>query len=41
MEVEYVKRKVKIRLDKYKWNKPQVVFMLYGKGDSISIDETV
>lgn len=38
--VEYNKRKERIVVDKYKLLKPQVVVMLYGRGDSIMLDDT-
>lgn len=37
--VEYLKRKERVLLDKYKVNKPQILVMLYGKGDSVMIYE--
>jgi hypothetical protein len=37
--LEYIKRKVVLNLDKYQTiNKNQVIIMLFGKGDCISID---
>ena len=36
----YLKRKVTLRLDKYKLPKNQVVIMLFGRGDSVAIDES-
>jgi len=37
----YIKRKVRLQLDKYKLAaNNQVVVMLFGNGDSIAIDET-
>lgn len=38
LALEYLKRKVIIKLDKYEVNKNQVVIMLFGKGDSVSIN---
>lgn len=38
--LEYVKRKVKVPLDKYRAPKNQVIIMLFGKGDSVGLDET-
>ena len=38
INVDYVKRKQRITLDKYKVNKSQILLMLYGKGDSILVD---
>lgn len=36
--VEYKKRKERMLLDKYRLLKPQVVVLLYGKGDSVMVD---
>jgi hypothetical protein len=37
----YIKRKVRVHLDKYKLGaNNQVVIMLFGQGDSIAVDET-
>jgi hypothetical protein len=38
LRLEYIKRKVILRLDKYEVNKSQVIIMLFGKGDSIAIN---
>jgi hypothetical protein len=35
-----VKRKERVVVDKCKLLKPQIVVMLYGKGDSVMIDDT-
>ena len=35
-----MKRKVVNKYEQYKLNIPQVVVMLFGRGDSISLDET-
>lgn len=40
LTLEYLKRKVVMRLDKYELYKPQVVMMLFGKGDSVAINES-
>lgn len=40
LSLTYLKRKVVLKLDRYKLNRDQVVLMLYGKGDSIAIDES-
>lgn len=40
LEIQYIKRKHTVIIDKYKLQKPQIVLMLYGKGDSVLIDET-
>ena len=40
LKMEYIKRKVTNTYPQYKLNSPQVVIMLFGKGDSVSIDES-
>lgn len=40
LSLTYLKRRVVLKLDKYKLNRDQVVLMLFGKGDSIAIDES-
>lgn len=40
LNLVYLKRKVTLRLDKYKLPKNQVVIMLFGRGDSVAIDES-
>ena len=35
----YVKRKVVKRFDQYKLESNKAVLMLYGKGDSVALDE--
>lgn len=38
LTLTYVKRKVEVKLDRHKLAKNQIVLMLYGRGDSVSID---
>ena len=40
LTLDYLKRKVTNSYPQYKLNTPQVVIMLFGKGDSVSLDET-
>lgn len=40
LTLEYLKRKVILKLDKYEVTKNQVVIMLFGKGDCIAINES-
>jgi hypothetical protein len=40
LALEYLKRKVILRLEKYEVFKNQVVIMLFGKGDCVAVDET-
>lgn len=40
LTLEYLKRRVVMKLDKYELCKPQVVVMLFGKGDSVAINES-
>lgn len=38
LAIDYLKRREKVVVDKLKMNKPQVLILLYGKGDSVMID---
>jgi hypothetical protein len=40
LQLFYIKRKVTLKLDRYKLSGNQVVIMLFGRGDSAGIDET-
>lgn len=40
LAIEYLKRKEKAVVEKARLNKPQILILLYGKGDSIMIDDT-
>ncbi len=40
LAIDYLKRKEKVFVDQNKMTKPQVLILLYGKGDSVMIDES-
>lgn len=40
LAIEYLKRKEKAVVEKARLTKPQILILLYGKGDSIMIDDT-
>jgi hypothetical protein len=40
LTLEYLKRKVVLKLDKYEVHRNQVVIMLFGKGDSVAVNES-
>jgi hypothetical protein len=40
LTLEYLKRKVVLKLDKYEIHRNQVVIMLFGKGDSVAVNES-